>query len=355
MTDFTKNPRPFYPRLSSASREIRLLHLQPGQGTEEADELQTECRLSVVSLDSNPSYEALSYRWGSRTSTVLVDGHEVVVPENLDEALRRFRLDGRERVLWADAVCIDQSQVAERNAQVALMADIYKTCERCLVWMGNTHLFDRSDGDSSGLGVGSLHELLAALSKKHHLDQPDAPPIATMFGVTRIPLMYLNMAPWWQRIWVVQEVVLAPQSLVLCGCMDHIKITFLWADLLELRDLLYHLLEVARLPGRSGAVPSTPATGQTCTDFLDVLLSVRHRECADHRDKIFGILSLVQDWGSWAPVTADYSKDARQVFTEVAVQMLQHEHGPRTLLFARGANPTAWAPHNLPTWVPDWT
>ncbi|KAK4102540.1 hypothetical protein N658DRAFT_552847 [Parathielavia hyrcaniae] len=78
MGDFTKIPRPFYPVLSSVDHEIRLLYLEPSEG-----EAVIQCRLSVVSLDSSPSYEALSYCWGHNTSQVLVDGHHVLVPQNL--------------------------------------------------------------------------------------------------------------------------------------------------------------------------------------------------------------------------------------------------------------------------------
>jgi hypothetical protein len=102
MGDFTKILRPFYPSLSSRNREIRLLHLQPGA---EAEELQ--CRLIVASLDSSPSYEALSYRWAGDTSSVLVDGHKVRISQNLEHALRKMRFSEKERVLWADAICID--------------------------------------------------------------------------------------------------------------------------------------------------------------------------------------------------------------------------------------------------------
>ncbi len=81
MDIFTKTPRPFYPSSSSQNREIRLLYLQPGG---EAEKLQ--CRLGVVLLDSNLSYEALSYRRGGGVSSVSVDGHDVLIPTNLEEA-----------------------------------------------------------------------------------------------------------------------------------------------------------------------------------------------------------------------------------------------------------------------------
>jgi hypothetical protein len=270
-----------------------------------------------------------------------------------------------------------------------LMADIYKKCKRCLIWLGNTDEFDPSNKWSE-----NLPELLTALSKKHHLDQPGAPQINPMFGVTNIPLMLLNLADWWERIWVVQEVILAPQSLVifgafemafsdisnamdfvnehdicsawnpdgsetdqLCHCMDRMKITFIWEELLDLRNRVYSLLSAGQQQSELGSVPvqSERTEHQYNPDVIDVLLSVRHRDSTDPRDKIFGVLSLVQDWGSWEPIKADYSKDALQVFKEFAAQMIQSEYGSKTLLLARGADLPSSDLTGLPTWVPDWS
>ena len=76
-------------------------------------------------------------------------------------------------------------QIAERNHQVALMADIYRKCKRRLIRLGQTGLeADYPD---------SLSELLGALWEKHHLDQPDAPRINPMLGRSGIPLMYVNV------------------------------------------------------------------------------------------------------------------------------------------------------------------
>jgi hypothetical protein len=112
--DFTKIPRPFYPPLSSHKREIRLLHLQLGDET-----LEFQCRLSVVSINSNPLYEALSYAWGNpnNASSIAVDGHDVLIPSNLEQALRKLRLNDSERVLWADAICTypDRSRIKHRR------------------------------------------------------------------------------------------------------------------------------------------------------------------------------------------------------------------------------------------------
>ena len=142
-----------------------------------------------------------------------------------------------------------------------------------------------------------------------------------------------------------------------CDCMDHIKVTFVWADLLTLRDRIYRLLEVTILHSEVKAIRSTslPGASTNLPDFINILLSVRHRACADPRDKIFGMLSLVKDWASRSSIKADYSKDEVTVFTEVAAQMIGSDYGARTLLPAQGLDPVSRASAGLPTWVPDWT
>jgi hypothetical protein len=76
-------------------------------------------------------YVALSYVWGepNKTREVFVNGKSVQVTENLESALRilRDKLPMRLGVrLWADALCINQKDLKERNAQVQMMGDIYK-------------------------------------------------------------------------------------------------------------------------------------------------------------------------------------------------------------------------------------
>lgn len=79
---------------------------------------------------SHPEYSALSYSWGRNSDGdatlsyhILVDGKELPVTENLHSELRRLCFQREESlVLWVDAICINQEDVDERNAQVAKMA-----------------------------------------------------------------------------------------------------------------------------------------------------------------------------------------------------------------------------------------
>ncbi len=99
-----------------------------------------EVRLCEVDLDTKPNYEALSYVWdpfrmGNRAA-ISCDGTIIEVTENCEMALRYLRYSDRPRVLWIDAICIDQSSEAEKTHQVRLMGDVYSFARRVIVWLG---------------------------------------------------------------------------------------------------------------------------------------------------------------------------------------------------------------------------
>ena len=111
-----------YQPLDSSKSEIRLLSIVP-------DPLDgpVRCTLHVVSLDCTPVFRALSYVWGdaSITEDITIESCKLAVTTNLEAALRAVRRchrnDGTEMPLWADAVCIEQANLAERSSQVKLM------------------------------------------------------------------------------------------------------------------------------------------------------------------------------------------------------------------------------------------
>ncbi|KAF2691459.1 heterokaryon incompatibility, partial [Lentithecium fluviatile CBS 122367] len=98
----------------------------------------------VVSLRNNPAYVALSYVWGDATitpGTVSIDDHALLVTENLHAALRRLRWhayskDQAPLLIWADALCINQTDQKEKERQIPLMGKIYSKCEYTAVWLG---------------------------------------------------------------------------------------------------------------------------------------------------------------------------------------------------------------------------
>ncbi|MCJ1249510.1 hypothetical protein MMC30_006735 [Trapelia coarctata] len=138
---------------NSDANQIRLVVLFPGElGS------RIRCSRIVFSLDDRPQYEALSYTWGDesnpsvievylskplpRTSSLSVHQIEasssgsLQITNNLHTALQYLRYVDKERILWVDAICIDQTNNAEKSKQIPLMAKIYGIASNVLVWLG---------------------------------------------------------------------------------------------------------------------------------------------------------------------------------------------------------------------------
>ena len=128
-----------YVQLPLPGDYIRLLCLLPNKS--EKDE-PLHCKLHNYSLQkSSPRthrYEALSYVWGDSHERlpIYVDGDQLLITRNLYAALLRLRDHSFERMVWIDAICIDQENPEERGRQVQLMAKIYSNALCVIVWLG---------------------------------------------------------------------------------------------------------------------------------------------------------------------------------------------------------------------------
>lgn len=149
---------PYQYKPLSHDDETRLLHLGPGSG----DEI-IKVTLHPVRLSEKPLYETISYCWGNAEDTreVHCEGQLIHVTISLFTAFKRLRKRDAVRILWADAVCINQADIAEKNRQVQLMSRIYAQPSSIRIWLGD---------DTSGLE--NLHECLKGanelLPPEHH-------------------------------------------------------------------------------------------------------------------------------------------------------------------------------------------
>ncbi|KAK0644469.1 heterokaryon incompatibility protein-domain-containing protein, partial [Cercophora newfieldiana] len=132
-----------YSPLNSTKREIRLCRILPFSFSQEC----VSCVLSTVSLDAAPDFEALSYVWGDAADRVpiIVNGQRLLATKNLEAAMRALSSRAMmgfgasrdfTRVVWIDALCIDQTNLAERASQVKLMGDIYSSARHVVTWLG---------------------------------------------------------------------------------------------------------------------------------------------------------------------------------------------------------------------------
>ncbi|KAK3639109.1 hypothetical protein LTR56_012658 [Elasticomyces elasticus] len=135
-----KRPRKLpYQKLDVGRKEIRLLVVK--QAEFRSDDIYCELRRAFLEDRPVPSYFTVSYVWGNVTTrtAIYLDGKRVEIGASAEQVLRRFRYNEGDVLLWIDAVCINQRDIAERSQQVAIMGDIYSDSAHNLVWLGDDH------------------------------------------------------------------------------------------------------------------------------------------------------------------------------------------------------------------------
>jgi hypothetical protein len=203
------------------TRHIRLIKLYKGPpGGEDAPivDLITTC------LDSPQPYTALSYTWGDKgaTKSILCSGRLLYITSNLYDALRYCRNEDSVSYIWADGICIDQSNTNEKNAQIPLMGDIYwnsQRTQRVTIWLGK----EKSTTRAAIKTIRDLHTQLKSDAgnwqssntfirpEDYHAD------IAVWRATDWYPLEDFLQHPWFLRKWIIQEAVLGINPLMLCG------------------------------------------------------------------------------------------------------------------------------------------
>jgi hypothetical protein len=282
-----RKPTKFYPSppLGLKPRETRLLRLLPGQ-----PEDVVRCSLAICSLSDDPSYEALSYTWGNSDEKleVEVNGYMMPVTDNLGHALRRLRYTERARVLWIDALCINQNASDERNHQVAFMADIYRSASTVLVWLGDAHL-ERNISDAHGPLLHRRDSVPSLWREEDRLIRSFEQATSSVFF------------RWWKRVWTVQEFVVASEEPVICFANYSLKLTDLdittidTVNAKEFRIALQDLAEMRSLYIAGGIA------------FQQAFILTAAFTASDPRDKCYGLLGLLRDQDSDV-LQPDYSR-----------------------------------------------
>ncbi|KAF2856513.1 HET-domain-containing protein [Plenodomus tracheiphilus IPT5] len=395
-----------YNPLNIERREIRLLTLlPPGTGPSPVKSTLVNCTLSHVSLDANPNYQALSYVWGNPavTTPICVNGDIFLATLNLEAALRHLRkTDASSGVtLWADALCIDQSNNAEKNEQVALMGAIYRHAREVVIWLGQPASAAQNASSSHRLwaqlkGLGEFAAKSPLGLNFDHLVQVDgrAPSwllelnlgLQELFSAISIgyseqdtlliePLLRLLTQPWWSRIWVVQEASLAGMARVVWG-QQEMYWGVLWAALGHIATWLqfqaihlmgdeaqhkaFFLLERSQpcwvpIVGAWERVNRDDGVGDgTKVKLIDMLLQTSitsDSSATDPRDCIYGLLGMVEDADELG-IKVDYEQSVEALYESVARALLRTQ-GLKMLQCCQ------FSPRHqdgsLPSWVPDWS
>lgn len=359
-----------YTPLSNASTHVRLISIQPG---EESDAIQ----ISIIDapLDSKPEFVALSYAWGEPHPHAMngIGQYTIAVAENLYNALKMLRRNIKTRLCWIDALCINQDDAIEKASQLPLMRRIYREAELVVIYVG-----EEQDGSENlptlcgliasaymqfkgidGLKVFDPVKLdlgFPAMDKRDMIRLGLPAPSDAIWDAFR---QFLQRA-WFHRLWVIQEAVLASNSIIICGGWSA-KLVGLFnvivmgyniglplaqgrSDLPDHENTLWrtirHVMHMLRLGAGQPKV--------TAVKLVDLLPLLQTALVSDPRDYVFALLGLSHDL-ELPDLKIEHSMPVEVIYIQVANALVRQGDGYKMLLSADGQK------LKLPSWVPDWS
>ncbi|CAO2657858.1 Nn.00g071180.m01.CDS01 [Neocucurbitaria sp. VM-36] len=391
--------------------------------------------MKTFELQNAPSYKALSYTWGYRITTIKktlstakeskapwassehrdgltdIDGSEasgrtrkysiicngqlIKVTRNLRDALRMLanaismpQMPKTPSYYWIDALCMNQGDIEERNAQVARMADVFKRADGVVVWLGKEDEFTQ-DALTTMRRVSTIPESDWPLVPYTSFYEPDESHLGHRSGLSLynwLGFMVLINRPWFKRAWVVQEIALGKSAIVVCGSkvftwdmlsktLSFVKTTRWYHHLhtekmkhvksLQKRPGIYRRVLQSRLSvgispvylNETRLAISSSAQDAARPPPLRMLLD-KHRfsMSSDPRDKVYALLGLADR--SVSPfrtqpnaLTPNYNLSVQQVYTEVAQVLITSYRNLSWLSHVE--DPLQRRIEGLPLWVPD--
>ena len=371
--------------------DFRLIEVLPSQRPDGALCARIHTR-SLEDPDAKASYTALSYTWGDPEDTVpmQVDGKRFDITRNLDAALRRFRDDviapanGEARsstqhaaagdaapwpskLLWVDAISIDQSNHGEKSSQVARLPRIYRSAAAILAWLGPP------DPDTPL----AFSKICAALERYRLLTGPSPPPTIPRWAAAMLAdelmlcdddpddattwaaVQALFDRPWWSRVWAAQEGSTAVPTYIACGperlaLEDALTFAVLMGlneqDDEDAASLVYGISSFVYMLHTLRSQRRAPTSE---SELLNTLITCRHHDATDPRDKVYGILGMVSPRAS-ARLLPDYARDLVDVYTDVVQYQLETSGYEGKLDFLGADGLPEGGITGLPSWLPDW-
>ncbi|KHJ31961.1 putative heterokaryon incompatibility protein [Erysiphe necator] len=346
------SPSFIYPPISA--HQIRILTLHPGLcNSPIVIEIQKHDLKTV-----KETYEALSYVWGepTRRAEIECNGAVLRITKSLHAALRQLRYQDKSRILWVDAICINQNDLDERAQQVSLMKSIFPMASKVLVWLGEAD-------EKTELAIKAIDKW-ATFNRQYRCNSD-----ATRFSKFEERFAFkpgyrdtleavgaLTYRPWFDRCWTFQEIILSTQAELNVG-----KFRITW-------DCFYHALEAFPMHlladnvlnfnalfmchGKEKTKRHSSKNSDSITvsrNLSRVLQITRNFTATDPRDKIFSVLSIAEIKN---PIIfqPNYNKSVRDTFISSTLAMIREENSLNVLMSCGEHN----RDRNLPSWCPDW-
>jgi hypothetical protein len=397
--------------------ETRLIYLHPG-GFHDCIYC-TIYHANILEKRPQTDYTALSYVWGDATQkkTIQLGYHQLPTSEtartwsfapslgadcykpfqvtkSLEKALRHLRDGASGRILWVNAICINQSDSKEKISQVQSMSDVYKNAMEVRIWLGSLsdvqEVIKRHQSRSvpvpekwyPRLYIGEYKKTvstwgrkimnMALLAAKDYVMSGDRL-LSQESNGNRFPaelqalgIRLIVMQPWWRRVWVIQEAMLSTEDPVMqCGDMQFRYRRFLEAATryisLNTPSVLSqpHINLVVHGMFHGGYEPSETSTESRILTYLSCMSG--NFEASDPKDRIHGVFGLLHpDDGITCFMfltTCDMDRNRwvqkhHEFFHRVAVWILFDDKPQSYPLQILESGPSNI--EGVPSWVPMW-
>ena len=125
------------------------------------DRIKCTLRRAGLSERPRPKYETISYCWGDANdqASIEINTSTLSVPASSAAAIRRVRFPNENRLIWIDAVCINQEDLVERAQQVSMMGDIYSSSAVNIVYLGE-------EGPTTGMALQSIDSVMGEIRRE---------------------------------------------------------------------------------------------------------------------------------------------------------------------------------------------
>ncbi|KAI1134263.1 hypothetical protein F5Y05DRAFT_422837 [Hypoxylon sp. FL0543] len=373
------------PQSTQGSHYFRLLEIFPSTKKDEP----VKVHLRTFRLEDKPTYECLSYVWGTSSDDyeVLIEGEngglkKFKIRKNLNDALRALRHASERCTLWTDALCINEADHEERNSQVALMGLLYWSASRVNIWLGQDPRGVAKAAFDAIKPISAAHWRNDGSMSQFSQAQADALDPTLWRGVTEL---YQN--PWFGRVWVQQELGLSKEAYFYWGDAppvdvrdvfgfdiwmertgDVVRARFI-GDASTVRGSRNLWLQYSRVT-RSSSLADDDHSMAT-NSFLQILVDGSNCTATDPRDHVYAFLGhpaarrrnayendlSVDYWemcnsASQTIVAPDYKKTTEEVYLEVAEKLLLQHNDLR--LLGAVSHSDATIKSDFPSWAPRW-
>ncbi|KAJ9636395.1 hypothetical protein H2201_003560 [Coniosporium apollinis] len=337
-----------YSALPDSRCFIRLLALSSS-----TDELSAS--LETFPISEAPPYEALSYAWGDElpTSSLICNSASLAVTLHLLEGVRQIRDTIGPTKLWIDAICINQIDVDEKAGQIPLMTQIYSQATRVLVWLGP------AADDSDAL----IDEIWPLLDKLRVMTRYLYGYEFVMVGLPAEDNSFWNSLarfwsrPWFERLWVLQEVILANDVLFVCGnrTVDFALLNTLSSEAYR-TGIAGHVHTIAKGTKGYMIVENLYNKRQQwkngAPNSLHLLEYGRVLMVREPVDRVYALHGIMEAWIRKS-LAIDYSVDARREYWRLYVSISKLILGETGLAILTSAE-SCDRPPGMPSWVPNW-